>query len=113
MPGQANTALGNLANNFMFAVTIPAGAAMAAGPSVQERTYTVPGLRFGIDVPTVIKPTFTAAIGIVGARVSADNTLAITFLATAGTPSLPANEVYLVQVDRAGYDAQAQIPTGL
>ena len=111
MPGPANIAIGSVANSFVVAVAVPAGAALATGPSTQERTYAVPGLIVG-DVVTVQKPTFQNTIGIVGARVSAADTLAINFLATAGTPSLTA-ETYLVQVDRHSFQSLAQIPTGI
>lgn len=111
MPGPSNTALGSVAYQFVVAVPVAAGAALATGPSTEERTYNVPGLQLG-DVVTVNKPTFQNTIGIVGARVSAANTLAIVFLATAGTPSLTA-ETYLVNVDRHSYPSTAQIPPGI
>lgn len=112
MPGQANTALGNLSNNFMFLVPNTNVTNVGANTSV-ERTYTVPGLRFGLDVTTVSKPSFQAGLTIAASRVSADNTLAVTFVNNTGGAIAPAAETYLLQVDRAGYDSQAQIPTGL
>ncbi len=111
MPGPANVSLGSVAYSFVVRVPVAAGAALATGPSTQERTYTVPGL-LTTDVVTVQKPTFQNTIGIVGARVSANDTLAINFLATAGTPTLTAED-YLVQVDRSSYPALAQIPTAI
>src|SRR5258708_47872 len=60
----------------------PAGAfspiAVAANTTA-EQTFTVTGLTT-TDVVNVTKPTSQAGLGIVGARVSAANTLAITFI---------------------------------
>ena len=111
MPGPSTVALGSVKYSFVVQIAVPAGAALATGPSTQERTYNVPGLIVG-DVVTVQKPTFQNTIGIVGARVSAADTLAINFLATAGTPTLTA-ENYLVQVDRHDFPSLSQIPSGI
>ncbi len=43
-----------------------------------EQTVTVPGLEVG-DMVSVSKPTAQAGLGVVGVRVSAKDTLAITF----------------------------------
>lgn len=73
-------------------------ASIAAATSA-EQTFTVTGLAVG-DIPVVIKPSATAGVGIVNARVSAANTLAITFMnATAGAVD-PASESYTVLVFR-------------
>jgi hypothetical protein len=73
-------------------------ASVAAATSA-EQTFTVNGLAVG-DIVYVTKPTATAGVGIVGARVSAANTLAITFMnATAGALD-PGSEVYTVTVLR-------------
>jgi hypothetical protein len=69
--------------------------AVSANTTVEE-TFTVPGLLVG-DVVFVNKPTAQAGLGIVGARVSAANTLAITFgnfTASSITPT--ASEVYQI-----------------
>ncbi len=112
MPGPANYAIGNIANNFVLQIAIPAGAAIGATTSV-ERTYTLPGLRVG-DVITANKPSaFTAGLGLAMARCSAADTLALTFFnVTGGGLSIQA-ENWLIQVDRPGYDSTAQIPTAI
>ncbi len=111
MPGPSNVSLGSVQYSFVVRVAVAAGAALAANTS-EERTYTVPGLQLG-DVVTVNKPTFQAAIAIANARVSAANTLAITFgNFGAGTPTLTA-ETYLVQVDRHSYPSVNDIPFGI
>lgn len=69
-------------------------AAIAANTSA-EQTFTVTGLLVD-HVVTVNKPTATAGIGIVGARVSAANTLAITFMNSTGGALNPGSETYSV-----------------
>lgn len=97
MSGNSDSPLGNLQLAMILSVPIST-AALASGPSTTERTFSVPGLQVG-DHVAVVKPTFQNTIGIVGARVSATDTLAINFLATAGTPT-PTVENYLVEVSR-------------
>lgn len=69
-------------------------AAVAAATSA-EQTFTVTGLTTD-DIVVVSKPTATAGVGIVNARVSAADTLALTFMnATAGSID-PASETYTI-----------------
>ena len=64
--------------------------------TTSEQTVTVPGLNVG-DVVVVNKPTHQTGLGIVGARVSAANTLAITFSnPTAAGITPTASEIYRV-----------------
>lgn len=113
MPGPATNPLGNARNIFILSVTVPAGAALTASTTT-TRTYTVPGLDVGFDHVVVNKPTATAGVGIANARVSADDTLEISFgNYTAGTPSLPTTENYLVLVTRHDYPDRNTVPTGI
>lgn len=66
-----------------------------------EQTFTINGLKVG-DVPlSVNKPTAQAGLGIVGFRVSAANTLAVTFSNNTGSGITPtASEKYLIAVAR-------------
>lgn len=69
-------------------------ASIAAATSA-EQTFTVTGLTTA-DRVLVSKPTATAGVGIVNARVSAADTLALTFMnATAGAID-PASESYTI-----------------
>lgn len=69
--------------------------AVAANTSA-EQTFTVPGLIAGTPV-FVNKPTVQAGLGIAGARVSAANTLAITFSNnTAASITPTAGETYTI-----------------
>ena len=64
--------------------------------TTSEQTVTVAGLNVG-DAVVVNKPTHQAGLGIVNARVSAANTLAITFMnTTAGSITPTASEIYKV-----------------
>lgn len=56
-----------------------------------ERTFTVPGLLVG-DLVYVRKPTHQAGLGIVGARVSAADTLAVVYMNNTASPITPASE---------------------
>lgn len=89
---------GNVKNEWVIAVTLSPAA--VANATSAEQTFTVTGLLLG-DMVTVNKPTAQAGIGIVGSRVSAADTLAITFMnATAATVTPTASQVYLVSVKR-------------
>jgi hypothetical protein len=99
MPGPSDIALGNIQLVMVLQVAVASGTALAASTS-EERTYTVQGLLPGDVVMAINKPTFQAGVAIANSRVSAANTLAITFgNFTAGTPTLTA-ETYLVVIAR-------------
>lgn len=104
-PGAATTtqtplvaAIGNVAQEYVLSVTL-SPAAVAANTSA-EQTFTVTGLALS-DAVSINKPTAQAGLGIVGARVSAANTLAITFGNFTGLGITPtASEAYLVKISR-------------
>lgn len=112
MPGPSSAVPnGNVKNTFVLRVPVNT-AALGAGPSTTERTFTVPGLLVG-DIVSIVKPTFQNTIAIGNVRVSAANTLAINFIATAGSP-VPTVEDYLLLVARSVYDNPAtQLPTAI
>jgi hypothetical protein len=71
--------------------------AQVAADETAEQTFPVQGLSVGDIVLAVNKPTAQAGLGIVGVRVSAANTLAITFANVTAAPITPTpNEVYSV-----------------
>jgi hypothetical protein len=75
--------------------------AQIAANTTAEQTFTVVGLMTS-DKVFVNKPTAQAGIGIVGARVSAADTLAITFAnVTAGALTPTASETYGVVAVRS------------
>ena len=60
--------------------TIAITPALVAANTTAEQTFTLSGLVKTTDTPlVVIKPTAQAGLGIVGWRISADNTIAITY----------------------------------
>lgn len=98
MPGASDIPTGNLANILMLQTALAPASVAAA--TTAEQTFTVNGL-LPTDLVIVQKPTAQAGIGVAGARVSAANTLGITFVnATAATPTVPTAETYLLMVFR-------------
>jgi hypothetical protein len=90
--------LGNLPKQSVISVTL-SPAAVSANTSA-EQAFTVNGLEAG-DHVVVNKPSAQAGLGIVGFRVSAANTLAITFgNFTGGSITPTASEVYRVLLSR-------------
>lgn len=74
--------------------------ASVAANTTAEQTFTVTGLAVN-DVVWVNKPTAQAGLGIVGWRVSAASTLAITFSNNTASPIVPtAAQTYLIGVLR-------------
>lgn len=74
--------------------------ASIAAATTAEQTVTIPGLKIGDCVYDVSKPTNTAGVAIVNARVSAANTLAVVWMnATAGAVD-PPSETYTAMVFR-------------
>lgn len=59
-----------------------------------EQTVTITGLNTVDDVLTIIKPTLTAGLGVLGGRVSSANTLSITFINTTANPIDAGSETY-------------------
>lgn len=90
--------LGNVPKQYVISLTL-SPAEVAANTSA-EQTFTVAGLMTG-DHVAVNKPTAQAGLGLVGARVSGANTLALTFGNFTASPITPtASETYLVMVSR-------------
>jgi hypothetical protein len=67
--------------------------------TTSEQTLTVPGVAVG-DFVVVTKPTLSAGVGIVNARVSAANTVAVQWVNATGSAVNPGSEAYLVLVMR-------------
>lgn len=77
-------------------------AAVAANTTAEE-TFTVATLTTS-DRVFVSKPSLTAGVGIVNARVSATDTLAITFVNATGGSVNPPSETYSILVVRSQDD---------
>ena len=63
----------------IFAVAVTFNPASVATITTAEQTATVTGVKVG-DIVYPVKPSVTAGVGIVNARVSATDTVAITFV---------------------------------
>lgn len=74
--------------------------ASVAANTTAEQTFTVPGLKLG-DFVEVNKPSNSTGLGIVNCRVSAADTLAITYGNFTGSAIDPAAETYLIKWYRA------------
>jgi hypothetical protein len=71
--------------------------AQVAANTTAEQTFTCPGLLASDVVFDITKPTAQAGLGIVNTRVSAANTVAVTFINATASPITPtASEVYLL-----------------
>jgi hypothetical protein len=111
MPGPATTPLGNLRNLFMLSV--PISTASVGANTTVERTFTVIGLDTGFDFVAVNKPTHQAGLGIVNVRVSADDTLAITYMNNTGAGITPTTESYLLMAWRHDYPDRNNVPVAI
>jgi hypothetical protein len=117
-PGPATTSTnntsmgyGNIALDVLLGATLSPSAVSAN--TTAEQTFTVTGLQVG-DIVNVTKPTAQAGLGIVGSRVSAANTLAITFSNNTGGSITPtASETYVVNVVRPMPAYVGNLPTSL
>ena len=90
--------MGNTQGSYIISATL--SPAEVAINTTAEQTFTVNGLKTG-DFVSVSKPTAQAGLGIVGVRVSAANTLAITFANVTGGAITPtASQVYTLNVTR-------------
>jgi hypothetical protein len=76
-----------------FTVTI--NPTSVSANTTSEQTVTIMGLTMN-DIVSVNKPTHTAGFGVVGFRVSALNTLAITFANVTASPIDAPSENYFV-----------------
>lgn len=97
-PDTPQSEVGNIWKAASVTVTLTPGS--VANATSAEQTFTMTGL-LTTDYVYVNKPTAQAGLGIVGARVSAADTLAITFgNFTSATITPTASEVYRVWVAR-------------
>lgn len=70
-----------------------------AANATSEQIFTINNLRI-TDFVEVNKPTHTPSIVIGNCRVSAPNTLALTFQNGSGSPITPPSEIYQIWVER-------------
>lgn len=96
----------------MFRIVVSINPASVAANTTAEQTFTVAGLRVNDEV-AVSKPTNgTAGFHVAGARVSAKDTLALTFGNHTGGALDPGAENYTIMVFRPDPDRLNQDITG-
>lgn len=88
--------MGNALGVYCISATIdPANIATA---TTTEQTFTVPGLKTG-DIVYAVKPSVTAGISVNTSRVSAADTLAVTFTTTTTNINAP-SETWQILIAR-------------
>ena len=93
-------------------VTVTLSPVAVAANTTAAQSLTVSGLAVGDIILKVDKPTAQAGLGIVGSRVSAANTLSLTFVnATAASITPTASESYQITVHRP-YQANVETSFG-
>ncbi|HEY8879207.1 MAG TPA: hypothetical protein VIN03_16685 [Roseateles sp.] len=107
------TGIGYTNNLFDVMIGTTLSPAIVAANTTAEQTFTVTGLQVG-DIITAYKPTAQAGLSLVGARVSAANTLALTFGNNTGAGITPtASEIYALNVIRLLPQYVGNLPTTL
>lgn len=97
MPG-TTIGRGNILYDFMIGPTLTP-VSVAANTSA-EQNFTILGLQSGDGVDVNLMGAQTAGIGIVNARVSANNTLTIMFSNSTGSGATPVSGQYVITVCR-------------
>ncbi len=98
-PDTTQSSIGNIQKVGLFSLALTPVA--VAANETAEQTFSATGIGLLVsDYVAVNKPTAQAGLGIVGVRVSAADTLAITYANVTASPITPTAETYLVKVDR-------------
>lgn len=98
---------GNTFGQYLLTATLTP--AEVATITTAEQTFTVAGLKVG-DLVHVCSPSHVAGVALANARVSAANTLALTFVNPTAGGVTPAAGAYLISVNRpAGGAARSAI----
>jgi hypothetical protein len=94
---------GNVSQTFLMSVALTP--ASVATVTAAEQTFTIPGLLVGDQVSAVTYQTgaWTNLSYIASFRISANNTLAITFANGTGGSLTPPAGTYLVEVNRSEF----------
>lgn len=90
--------LGNLVK--LYAVSLAIDVTSKSANTTGEQDVTINGVNFGDIVVSVNKPSHSAGLGIVNARVKAANTVSITYGNYTASPIDPASETYTLIIAR-------------
>ena len=99
---------GNVQGIFMGTLVI--NPASVATITTAEQTFTFPGVRIDDVILSITKPSNTVGVGIVNARVSAANTIAITFVNPTAGGVDAASETYKLVFARPDSDLVGSLP---
>jgi len=95
---------GNVQSTFLLQVALTPTAVGATTSA--EQTFTVPGLLVGDQISAVsLQAAWTVLVDIVNCRVSANNTLAMSFQNNTGGSLSPPSGTYLLEVNRPAFPA--------
>ena len=95
---------GNIQSTFLLQVSLTP-TAVSTATSV-EQTFTVPGLLVGDQVSAInFQGAWTLVVDIVNSRVSANNTLGLSFQNTSGGSVTPPAGAYLIEINRPAFPA--------
>lgn len=113
MAGGTSLPYGNARNVFMLNTALTFSPATVAAGTGSELTCTVNGVQLG-DFVDLSKPTEQSYLGIGNVRVSAANTLAVSFTNSSTATATPASgEVYSVLVFRADSPTPTALPSAI
>lgn len=113
MAGPTALPYGNTKGQYMLNTALTFTPATIAGTTGSEVTCTVTGVQLG-DFIDLNKPTQQNYLGIGNVRVSAVNTLAITFTnSSSGTQTPTASEVYTIVITRPDSPTPTSLPSAL
>lgn len=98
-PDTTQSPIGNVQKMGIFSIALTPSA--VAANTTAEQTFAATGIGLLVtDNVDVSKPTFQAGLGIVNVRVSAVDTIAITYINATASPITPTAETYQVAVTR-------------
>lgn len=98
-PDTVQSPIGNVQKMGIFSIALTPTS--VAANTTAEQTFSATGIGLlTTDNVDVSKPSFQAGLGIVNVRVSALDTIAITYINATASPIVPAAETYQVAVTR-------------
>lgn len=107
--GQQDICRGNLQSTIVLSVTLTPVSVNATTSA--EQTFTVNGLLVGDQISAIsLQAAWTVLVDIVNYRVSANNTLAVSFQNNTGGGLTPPSGTYLIEVNRP---SQSPLPASI
>lgn len=98
MPGKSTSVIGNIVLSQLVQPVITPVAVLTVATA--EQTFTVGGLQVGDFINYQLIAPLVAGLSVIGMRVTAANTLGITFVNTTGGSLTPTANNYIINVDR-------------